>query len=146
MNLKTALVSTLALVGISTILLAQAPTTAPATAQPKERTTSSGLKITVVAEGDAVTKTGDTVWVHYTGKLADGKQFDTSVGRGPFELVLGQGRVIKGWEEGLLGMKVGEKRKLVIPPDLGYGPQGYGPIPGNATLTFDVELLGMKRG
>jgi FKBP-type peptidyl-prolyl cis-trans isomerase len=145
MNLKTALLSTVALAGISSILFAQAPTTAPA-AQPKERTTPSGLKITVTAEADGAAKSGDTVWVQYTGKLADGKQFDSSVGRGPFELVLGQGRVIKGWEEGLLGMKVGEKRTLVIPPDLGYGPQGYGPIPGNATLTFDVELLGLKRG
>jgi len=83
--------------------------------------------------------------VHYTGWLATGKKFDSSLDRGsPFEFLLGGRRVIAGWEEGVAGMKVGGKRRLVIPPHLGYGPGGRGIIPANATLTFDVELVGIK--
>jgi FKBP-type peptidyl-prolyl cis-trans isomerase FkpA len=95
---------------------------------------------------------GKTVDVNYTGWLYDaaaknhhGKMFDTSVGRGPFSFPLGAGRVIKGWDQGVAGMKVGGKRTLVIPPELGYGPRGAGGvIPPNATLVFDVELLDVK--
>jgi len=95
---------------------------------------------------------GKTVEVHYTGWLHDakaekqrGKQFDSSVGRGPFTFPLGAGRVIKGWDEGVAGMKVGGKRTLVIPPELGYGKRGAGGvIPPDATLVFDVELLNVK--
>ncbi len=90
----------------------------------------------------AEAKQGSKVKVHYTGKLKNGEQFDSSVGRDPFELTIGQGQVIAGWEKGLVGMKVGGKRKLVIPSDLGYGDRGSPPkIPGKATLYFDIELL-----
>ena len=98
-----------------------------------------------VGTGD-VAVAGKNVTVHYTGWLTDGTKFDSSVDRGqPFQFPLGAGRVIKGWDEGVAGMKVGEKRKLTIPPDLGYGPQGMPPaIPPNSTLIFDVELLGVQ--
>ncbi len=113
----------------------------------KKVTTDSGLTYEVLkqAEGQAA-KAGDKVKVHYTGWLTDGKKFDSSVDRGqPFEFNLGAGQVIKGWDEGVSGMKVGEKRKLTIPPDLGYGRRGAGNvIPPNATLIFEVELLGVQ--
>lgn len=98
-----------------------------------------------VGEG-AEAKSGDTVRVHYTGWLTDGTKFDSSVDRGePFEFNLGAGEVIKGWDQGVAGMKVGGKRKLTIPPDLGYGDRGAGGlIPPGATLVFEVELLTIK--
>lgn len=92
-------------------------------------------------------KAGDTVRVHYTGTLMDGTKFDSSRDKGdPFEFKLGAGMVIKGWDEGVAGMKVGGKRKLVIPPELGYGANGSPPkIPANAGLKFDVELMEVKQ-
>jgi peptidylprolyl isomerase len=114
-------------------------------------TTSSGLKITDTQAGTGATpKTGQTCVMHYTGWLyQDGKKgakFDSSVDRGqPFEFPIGTGRVIKGWDEGVASMKVGGKRTLIIPPELGYGARGAGGvIPPNATLLFEVELLGVK--
>ena len=110
-------------------------------------TTPSGLKYVdqVAGTGD-VAVAGKTVSVHYTGWLENGKKFDSSVDRGqPFSFPLGAGRVIKGWDEGVQGMKVGGKRTLTIPSDLGYGSRGAGGvIPPNATLIFDVELLGVR--
>lgn len=89
----------------------------------------------------ALAENGDTLTVDYTGKLADGTVFDTSVGRQPISFTLGAGQVIPGWEQGFQGMRVGGKRILIIPPSLAYGSQGIGPIPPNATLTFEVTLL-----
>jgi len=107
--------------------------------------TASGLLFQDLVVGDGATaQEGDSVSVHYTGWLKDGTQFDSSVDRGtPFKFLLGHGDVIKGWDEGVAGMRVGGKRKLVIPPELGYGESGAGGgiIPGGATLVFDVELL-----
>jgi peptidylprolyl isomerase len=112
--------------------------------EPKTTTTPTGLKYTVLKAGKGATpKPGQTVFVHYTGTLTNGKKFDSSRDRGqPFSFILGQGQVIKGWDEALSTMKVGERRKLTIPPKLGYGAAGAGGvIPPNATLIFDVELL-----
>ena len=108
------------------------------------QTTSSGLQYIVIEEGTGdKPEKGDTVKVHYTGKLEDGTVFDSSVKRGvPIEFQVGVGRVIKGWDEGIADMKEGGKHQLIIPPDLGYGANGYPPvIPPNSTLIFDVELV-----
>jgi FKBP-type peptidyl-prolyl cis-trans isomerase len=107
-------------------------------------TTPSGLQyVDLVAGTGAEAKKGQLVKVHYTGWLRDGTKFDSSVDRGqPFQFPLGAGRVIRGWDEGVAGMTVGGRRRLIIPPDLGYGPRGAGGvIPPNAELIFEVELL-----
>ncbi len=112
----------------------------------KEVTTASGLQYIDLKVGTGATaQAGQTVTVHYTGWLENGKKFDSSVDRGqPFSFPLGAGRVIKGWDEGVQGMKVGGKRKLIIPSNLGYGARGAGGIiPPSATLIFEVELLGL---
>jgi FKBP-type peptidyl-prolyl cis-trans isomerase len=106
--------------------------------------TPSGLQYEEISEGaGAEAKAGQKVSVHYTGTLVDGKKFDSSRDRGkPFQFTLGVGQVIKGWDEGVAGMKVGGQRRLTIPPELGYGSRGTGGvIPPNATLIFDVELV-----
>ena len=105
-----------------------------------------GLKIEDIKVGTGKeVKSGDTVVIHYLGTLTDGTKFDSSYDRGkPFETQIGTGRVIKGWDLGVVGMKVGGKRKLTIPSDLGYGNQAVGSIPANSTLIFEVELIDVK--
>jgi FKBP-type peptidyl-prolyl cis-trans isomerase len=118
------------------------------TAKMKNISTVAGLEIYQMTPGNgAEAKSGQQIAVHYTGTLASGKKFDSSVDRGePIVFTLGIGQVIKGWDLGILGMKVGEKRQLVISPELGYGAQdvGGGLIPPNSTLIFQVELVGIK--
>ncbi|HVV14945.1 MAG TPA: FKBP-type peptidyl-prolyl cis-trans isomerase [Candidatus Paceibacterota bacterium] len=109
---------------------------------------SGGQPTQLIAQDEVVgtgaeARVGDTLSVNYTGKLEDGTVFDTSVGRGPYPFVLGAGEVIPGWDQGLAGMKVGGKRLLIIPASLAYGSQGRGPIPPNATLIFEVQLVGI---
>jgi FKBP-type peptidyl-prolyl cis-trans isomerase len=126
---------------------AAAPTTQGLSAKTTEVTMPDGLKFTDDQVGTGTeAQTGKTVSVHYTGWLADGTKFDSSRDRNtPFSFPLGQGQVIKGWDEGVAGMKVGGKRTLTIPADLGYGARGAGGvIPPNATLKFEVELLDVK--
>jgi len=114
-------------------------------------TTPSGLKVEYLSKPDNCdrqAKNGDMLEMHYTGTLEDGKKFDSSRDRAePFKFQIGVGQVIKGWEEGVQGMCVGETRKLMVPPELGYGEQGAGDIiPGGATLVFDVELINIEEG
>ncbi|KAI1264874.1 hypothetical protein F5Y18DRAFT_417437 [Xylariaceae sp. FL1019] len=104
------------------------------------------IDVTAPVECERKTQSGDKVQMHYRGTLqADGKQFDASYDRGtPFSFQLGAGRVIKGWDQGLLDMCIGEKRTLTIPPELGYGNRGMGPIPAGSTLVFETELMGIQ--
>lgn len=119
--------------------------TTPVIVKGKLVTTESGLQYEDIVVGKGVSPvSGQNVTVHYVGTLENGTKFDSSVDRGqPFQFRIGTGQVIKGWDEGVMSMKVGGKRKLVIPPNLAYGSRGVGPIPANSTLVFEVELLGV---
>jgi hypothetical protein len=135
----------------STMLFAQGggrpDTSAPTKVTGEPKKTASGVTYWDIKVGTgAVATKGQTVTVHYTGWLTNGKKFDSSIDNGqPLSFRLGGHEVIVGWDEGIAGMKVGGKRQLRIPPEAGYGPQGYpGAIPPNATLIFDIELLGVK--
>src|SRR3954451_6731616 len=128
-------------------LAATATLAAPPTEVGKAKTTPSGLQYSTVKPGTGpAAQPGQQVSVHYTGTLTNGQKFDSSRDRNePFAFRLGGGEVIKGWDEGVAGMKVGERRKLVIPPTLGYGAQGAGGVmPPTPTMVLDVELLGVK--
>jgi FKBP-type peptidyl-prolyl cis-trans isomerase FkpA len=121
--------------------------TSPSAPPPTAPFSQTDLRVGTGADATA----GRRITVNYTGWLYDparpenkGAQFDTSVGRQPFTFVLGAGAVIRGWDQGVVGMKVGGQRRLVIPAELGYGPGGNGPIPGGATLVFDIELLDVQ--
>jgi FKBP-type peptidyl-prolyl cis-trans isomerase len=147
-NRKLIAISLIALLGVVAVVYALSSlrgSSAPPTAPPgTEVTTASGLKyIDAVVGGGNSPSLGRMVSVHYTGTLENGTKFDSSYDRGqPHSFPIGMGRVIKGWDEGLMTMKEGGKRRLIIPPNLGYGPSGSPPkIPGNATLIFEVELL-----
>ena len=155
MNKQVAVVAIFALGLTAVFVLAQSATrksTTPNTNAPSKVTgdgvkTPSGLIYWELRVGNGeVAKEGSHVRVHYTGWLTNGKKFDSSVDGGkPFDFTIGNGEVIKGWEEGVAGMRVGGKRELRIPPGLGYGADGSPPdIPPNATLIFDVQLLGLQ--
>lgn len=117
------------------------PAAAPPGAAASDSLASQDLKVGTGPEA----RTGQRLRVHYTGKLTNGTTFDSSVGRAPFTFTLGSGQVIKGWDQGVAGMRVGGKRRLVIPPELGYGARGAPPqIPPNSTLVFEIDLLGIE--
>jgi len=137
------------ILSLATLLCLAEPATQPAE---KKTVTESGLTIIEKEGGTGVAAAGDSVWVKYTGKLENGTKFDSSADHAEtrvdgINFTLGRGMVIRGWDEGIAGMKVGDKRTLIIPSKLGYGAQGAGDtIPPNATLVFEVELVGFKRG
>ena len=148
-----AIVTLAIVVSAATVLCQTQKATRPNTNAPTKVTgegvkTGDGLQYWDIRVGTGATaKEGSRVRVHYTGWLTNGKKFDSSVDAGqPFDFTIGNGEVIKGWEEGVAGMRVGGKRQLRIPPALGYGAQGTpgGPIPPNATLIFDIQLLGVQ--
>jgi len=155
--MKVVIVGIVVVVFAALVLYAQTtvhkPAARPNTNAPTKVTgdgvkTASGLQYWDIRVGTgALAKSGDKVKVHYTGWLTTGKKFDSSVdANSPFDFTIGAGDVIKGWDEGVAGMKVGGKRQLRIPPELGYGASGTpgGPIPANATLIFDIQLLAVK--
>jgi FKBP-type peptidyl-prolyl cis-trans isomerase len=148
-NRTTRIAAITSLTVAAAALLLHAQSTQPAAQAPTDGatfTTPGGVQVVKTKSGEGA-RDGDVIFVHYSGKLTDGTKFDASYDRNePISIVLGSGQVISGWEEGLQGMAVGEKRTLTIPPKLAYGAEGRPPkIPPNATLVFDVELMGIQR-
>lgn len=149
MTMKLSMIVLAGSVALASCLFADTPATQPA--ESEKVTCESGLVIVKTrqpSEQESGARAGDHIWVHYAGRLENGTEFDNSYSRGePIDIDLGRGQVIKGWDEGLVGMKIGEKRQLIIPAKLGYGERGAGggKIPPNATLIFDVELMGIRR-
>lgn len=145
--MKTALIVMMLFAGLA-LMIASSDGGDKKKEEEKVITTKSGLKYVEQKVGAGKeAKAGDTVAVHYTGTLTNGKKFDSSFDHKPPEPIvftLGAGQVIKGWDEGIAGLKVGGKRKLIIPPDLAYGDKEKGPIPANSTLIFEVELVKVK--
>jgi FKBP-type peptidyl-prolyl cis-trans isomerase FkpA len=146
-------IASIAVIGliIGSIIVLRGGGPTKSSASPTPSVAASASPAGTLTSTDEVVGTGDeavagkTVTVNYVGTLTDGTKFDSSYDRNqPFDFQLGGGQVIKGWDQGVVGMKVGGKRKLVIPPDLGYGAQANGKIPANSTLIFEVELLGVK--
>jgi FK506-binding nuclear protein len=123
---------------IPVLVLASFAVAQPASTQPS-------VQIKQLAPAKPGAQDGDTLFVFYTGKLQNGTVFDSNVGGRLFSFVLGTGQVIKGWDQGMQGMQIGEKRELIIPPDLAYGAKGNARIPANSTLDFTVELIGLAR-
>ncbi|HXC07157.1 MAG TPA: FKBP-type peptidyl-prolyl cis-trans isomerase [Bacteroidia bacterium] len=142
------LAATLVIFSFTAPLVMHKPCKPKAVKKPKTITTASGLQFKLTTTGcGAQAQSGDKVKVHYTGKLTNDTVFDSSVKRGePIEFKLGVHQVIKGWDEGIALMHIGDKATFTIPPDLGYGPQAVGKIPANSTLVFDVELIDIKPG
>lgn len=151
MNIKTIIIGLVLIIALVALVSwgkkAEAPTNGTTNTTKEEFMITDGLTAEIITEGNgAEAKPGNTVSVHYTGWLENGAKFDSSVDRGqPFSFTLGTGQVIAGWDQGVSGMKIGEKRKLTIAPELGYGAAGAGSvIPPNATLVFEVELLAIQ--
>lgn len=145
--IKQPILVTAAVVIASVALSTSAQQATPSATQPTTAPTTAKLKVTTLKESDGAAKEGDRLFVHFIGKLANGTEVASSYMRGePVEITLGAADVLKAWDEGLVGMKVGEKRQLVVPPELGYGSRGQGSlIPPDAELVFDVELVGLQR-
>ncbi|MDB5225500.1 MAG: hypothetical protein JWL87_452 [Candidatus Adlerbacteria bacterium] len=146
LQVSIAVTVTLIVVGIFFILgVPFGLPSAPQPAQQAEAPSQLLMQDETVGTGPAAAP-GDLVSVNYTGRLQDGTVFDTSVGKAPYSFTLGAGQVIPGWDQGLVGMQVGGKRLLLVPPGLAYGAQDYGPIPGNSTLIFEVEMVSITPG
>lgn len=146
-TLYTGIAVTVTLVVVGVFFIIGMPFSVNTLGAPIGQTAAAQLAVEEQVQGTgAVAKPGDRIVVNYTGRLQDGTVFDSSMGKAPYAFMLGAGEVIAGWDQGLVGVQAGSKRTLVIPPQLGYGASDYGPIPGNSTLIFEVEVLRVEPG